>query len=282
MTDPKRPSPEDPAIALRRAALQASILASPRFAAGTRLAAHGAKYFSQGDEDGIVAAIFARLGEGGRSFVEIGIGDGSENNTLHLLMNGWRGVWVDASAEGVAAAHARFSPLVEAGRLAIVHARVDPGNVSRVLREAGVPTQPDLFCIDIDGNDYHVFEALEGFAPRAAVLEYNASLGPTARWSMPFDPDHRWDESLVFGASLTALTELANEKGMELVGCNLPGTNAFFVSRHEDLARFQGPFTAVEHYEPPRYYLLPMHGGHRAPGPGDARMARGLLERRSR
>lgn len=279
MSDSVRPpSEEEAAIVLHRAALHAALLASPRFAGGERLAAYGAKYFSQGDEDGILATIFARVGAGARTFVEIGIGDGSENNTLHLLLSGWRGVWIDASEEGVASARARFAPLVEAGRLAIVHARVGPENVSRVLQDAGVPAAPDLFSLDIDGNDYHVLRALDRCAPRVAVVEYNASLGPTARWAMPFAADHRWDGTQAFGASLAALAGIANTKGMELVGCNLPGTNAFFVSRDEDLSRFHGPFNCLEHYEPPRYYLLPVYGGHRAPEAGDSRIAAGVLD----
>src|SRR5699024_652937 len=65
-------------------------------------AADGYKTYSQSDEDGILESIFARLGEGGRSFAEFGCGNGLENNTHLLLLKGWRGVWIDGDPRNVA------------------------------------------------------------------------------------------------------------------------------------------------------------------------------------
>jgi hypothetical protein len=271
-------SRDEPYVAIARESLRLALLQQARYRDPTRLAPSGAKYFSQGDEDGIIAEVFRRIGVRDRFFVEIGVGDGSENNTLHLLLNGWRGVWIDAWEEGIARAREQYAPLIGAGKLAVIHANASPGNVAAVLRDAGVATNFDLLSIDIDGNDFHVFEAMGDWKPRVAVLEYNASFGPTARWVMPFSPAHRWDETLVFGASLAAITGLANSKGLDLVGCNLPGTNAFFVAGGEDLASFKRPFTPTEHYEPPRYFLLPMAGGHAFPPATDARLAEGRLD----
>jgi hypothetical protein len=52
---------------------------------------------------------------------------------------------------------------------------------------------------------------------------------------------------------LGALTDLAATKGYSLVGCGLTGVNAFFVRDDCVGARFLAPFTAEQHYEPPRY-----------------------------
>ena len=41
--------------------------------------------FSQGDEDGIIHEIFNRIGTANRRFLEIGAGDGLENNTAVYL-----------------------------------------------------------------------------------------------------------------------------------------------------------------------------------------------------
>ena len=51
--------------------------------------------FSQTDEDGITIEILKRIKKlSNGSFAELGVGDGTENNTLILLAMGWRGFWV--------------------------------------------------------------------------------------------------------------------------------------------------------------------------------------------
>ena len=69
----------------------------------------GYKVYSQTDEDGIIAAIFDRIG-GGRTFIEIGSGNGTENNTHALLLKGWRGVWVDGRADRIAFVRSEVGP----------------------------------------------------------------------------------------------------------------------------------------------------------------------------
>ena len=65
---------------------------------------------------------------------------------------------------------------------------------------------------------------------------------------------------MLFGASLKAFEKLAQEIGYRLVGCDLTGSDAFFV--REDLVgkKFCEPFTAENHYEPMRYYLIQRWG----------------------
>jgi hypothetical protein len=63
----------------------------------------GYKVYSQADEDGILDVICDRLNLRSGMFVEIGCGDGRENNTHFLLLKGWRGVWIDGNAEHMAA-----------------------------------------------------------------------------------------------------------------------------------------------------------------------------------
>ena len=98
------------------------------------------------------------------------------------------------------------------------------------------------------------------------IIEYNATLPPWINKTVAYDPQRSWDGTNYCGASLGALTTLANTKGYSLVGCSPSGVNAFFV--RDDLLDeyFSRSFTAENHYEPPRYGLATL-AGHR-PGFG--------------
>ncbi len=231
------------------------IRAAPRSLEEGRLIRHGAKFYSQNDEDGIITEIFRRVPAENRYFVEIGVGNGLENNTLHLLHQGWKGLWIESDRRSCAEIRARFRSALENGTLKLCHAFVDRDNVESLLRANDVPPRFDLLSIDIDGNDYHVFGAIRGFRPRAVVIEYNAKFPPPIKAVARYNPRFVWDKTDYFGASLKSLEVLFADRGFALVGCNLVGTNAFFVANDAAGDRFCRPFTAENHYEPPRYWL---------------------------
>lgn len=225
----------------------------PRHEDPRSLARSGYRCFSQFDEDGTIDEIFRRIGTTSRSFVEFGAGDGLENNTLALLVGGWTGLWIEASGERAARIRTEFAMPLGDGRLRLLESFVTAENIEELLERGRVPAEPDLLSVDIDGNDYWVWRAIGRFRPRAVVIEYNASLGRTARAVQPYRADAVWDETTAFGASLGALEDLGREKGYVLVGCSLAGVNAFFV--RQDLAGdlFLAPHTAERHFEPPRF-----------------------------
>ena len=64
--------------------LRKKILDQPRYMEEKRLLRFGFKVYSQNEEDGIINEIFQRIGTTNKTFVEIGVGNGLENNTLHL------------------------------------------------------------------------------------------------------------------------------------------------------------------------------------------------------
>jgi hypothetical protein len=241
-----------------------SALADPRNRDPRRLLGYGYKGYSQGDEDGIIDEIFRRIGTTDRSFVEFGVGNGLQNNTAALLLAGWRGDWLEGSAEDVAHIEAMFAPQLARGELRVRRTFITAENIETLFTEAGVPTEPDLLSIDIDGNDYWVWRAISRYRPRVVVVEYNAKFGRSARCVVPYRPDRVWDGTSHFGASLAALEALGREKGYALVGCGYQGTNAFFV--RDDLLgdHFCAPYTAANHYEPARYALAWLASGHPA------------------
>ncbi len=132
-----------------------------------------------------------------------------------------------------------------------------------LLASLDVPQEFDLLSIDIDQNTYYAWEALRAYKPRVAVIEYNAALPADLDWKVNYDPRRVWDETQNFGASLKALERLGRGMGYSLVGCDLAGSNAFFV--RDDLVgeRFAAPFTAENHHEPVRYALLTRRGHRR-------------------
>jgi hypothetical protein len=98
---------------------------------------------------------------------------------------------------------------------------------------------------------------------RVACIEHNGSIPPSMAVEVPFDPAKFWDGSNWFGAGLKAVELIGTAKGMHLVGCDLTGTNAFFVAAGDTEGRFRAPFTAETHYQPASYPFL-AHIGHPA------------------
>jgi hypothetical protein len=235
-----------------------TLLASARMADEKRVLKFGYRVYSQSDEDGIIHEIFRRIGAGNKTFIEIGTGDGLENNSLFLLIQGWRGLWVEGSTRKVAAAKKNVGSLSANGNLRIEESFVTAEDIDDIVRRRTFSSEIDLLSVDIDGNDYYVLQAIRSVSPRMIVAEYNAKFPPDVPWVMEYNKAHRWDGTDYFGASLKALEILLRERGYSLVGCNLLGCNAFFV--RSDLVSeptFCSPFTAENHYEPPRYFLLP-------------------------
>jgi hypothetical protein len=114
-------------------------------------------------------------------------------------------------------------------------------NVEALFAKYGVPGLFDLLSIDIDGNEYWVWNAIRCYRPRVVVIEYNVFFGPDVSKTIPYDPAHRWDESLFHGASLEALRRLGRAKGYSLVHTDSYSPNAFFVDDAELPAQLVDP-----------------------------------------
>jgi len=230
----------------------------------------GYKVYSQNDEDGIIKEIFERIGTTNRVFVEFGVGDGLENNTLALLYEEWKGLWIDASETAVNMIKDNFKSTIKSGSLKIVHSFVTQYNINKLIEENIDFEEIDLLSIDIDGNDYYVLSSINCINPRVIVIEYNSKFPSHVSYCMAYDESHVYSLDDGFGASLKFLEE--NIHGYSLVGCNITGVNAFFVRKDLIKDHFLEPFTAENHYEPGRMFLTPLPASHPA--------AYGTLEKR--
>lgn len=186
--------------------------------------------YAQGAEEAMLEQIFERIAPRHRFCVEFGASDGVRNSNTALLLRerGWRGLLIEGSDYRFAKLRDNYAGSTQAR---IIQARVQPDNIERLFAEAGVPEDFDLLSLDIDGNDYWVWRSLERYRPQVVVIEYNPYYEPPERWVMKFNPDHAWDGSTHYGASLESLCHLGKHKGYELLCCDRMGNNAFFVER---------------------------------------------------
>jgi len=227
------------------------LLASQQYSDPLRLERFGFRTYSQNDEDGIIQEIFARIGIENSTFIEFGVEDGQQSNTALLLYKGWRGLWIECSDKHYASISEFFKSQLHSDQLQVQREFVDADNINGLIVKAGLG-DVDCLSIDIDGNDYWVWKAIE-IRPRVVVVEYNAKFRPPMKWVMDYNPRHRWDGSDYHGASLQSLAELGKQKGYTLVGCCLAGVNAFFV--RDDLVQKKfAALDAVSLYNPPRFY----------------------------
>ena len=195
---------------------------------------------SQWGEDGIIEWLIERanIPPFARSFIEFGVEDYREANTRFLLQNrNWRGLIMDGGDAMVRTSREDY--LARGYDLTVRPAFITRENINDLISESGFRGEIGLLSIDIDGNDYWVWEAIEVVRPIIVVCEYNAVFGDIEPISVPYDPQFNRSEKhpsfLYFGASIAALRLLGPRKGYRFVGTTLAANDAFFV--REDYAK---------------------------------------------
>jgi len=179
----------------------------------------------------VLQALLRRLGSGSRFFVEFGAGSGEQANCVLLADHfRWRGVFIERDDQQYRQLESRYRAN---RRIHTRQAAITPANVEELFAQAGVPAAFDVLSVDVDGNDYWIWKALDAFRPRVVVIEYNGALPLDRRLVMPHDDRHTWDGTDYFGASLGAYLALGTVKGYELAHLDANGVNAFFVSVDE-------------------------------------------------
>lgn len=166
-----------------------------------KLKASEKSIFSQGGQDGVIEAIFEQLHPNLSTFVEFGARDGVEcSNTANLRINeGWIGLLMDSE------------PLADI----VKKETITKDNINEVLAKNGV-LGIDLLSIDVDGNDYWIWEAIKK-SPMVVVIEHNSKFKTTESYSIEYNPEHKWEGDDYYGASLLALKKLGQRKGYTLV-----------------------------------------------------------------
>jgi hypothetical protein len=188
---------------------------------------------SQNGEDGILLYILSLLGTTNRRVVEICAGSGIECNAANLIINhGWRGLLFDGDPTLIAQGRDFYSKCGTTflAPPTLVNAWITAENINELVASFAGPV--DLLSLDLDGNDYWIWQALDVIRPRVVVAEVNAVWGPEKAVSMSYNPEYQLDFSKQpyrCGASLPAFVKLGKKKGYRLVGMNSLFFNAFFV-----------------------------------------------------
>ncbi|GAA6621803.1 hypothetical protein [Scytonema sp. NUACC26] len=187
--------------------------------------------FSQWGEDGIIQFFINNVEIENKIFVEFGVEDYQQANTRFLLVNNnWSGLVIDGSDANIS--RIKRSHFYWNYNLKAIEAFVTKDNINNLLLEQGLAGEIGLLSIDIDGNDYWVWEAINVINPVIVVVEYNyrfSDRAVTIPYSEDFERAKTHHSMIYFGASLKALCLLAKRKGYVFVGCCSNGVNAFFI-----------------------------------------------------
>lgn len=195
---------------------------------------HDAEFsvFSQFGDDGIIQYLINNIEVTDFSFIEVGVEDYKESNTRFLLVNNnWKGLVIDSSSSYIS--YIRQDSIYWQHELTAVAEFITAENINTTITANGFAGELGLLSIDIDGNDYWIWRALDAVRPNIVVSEYNSVLGNTRAVTVPYDPEFNRTKAhysnLYYGSSLKALDLLARDKGYTFVGSNAAGNNAYFV-----------------------------------------------------
>ena len=188
--------------------------------------------FSQWGEDGIIDWLISQIPNLPKSFVEFGVENYKESNTrLLLLLRNWQGLVIDGSLDNIQ--DIKQQEIYWKYSLTAKHAFIDRDNVNQLIESGGLTGQIGLLSVDIDGNDYWIWQAINCIKPAIVVIEYNAVFGDLHPLTVPYRADFIRSEAhysnLYFGASLSSLVLLGKEKGYVFLGTSSTGANAFFI-----------------------------------------------------
>ncbi len=194
------------------------------------------KVFSQFGDDGIIQYLVSKLDIPHKTFVEFGVENYKEANTRFLILNDyWSGMVIDGSATNIKKIKADI--ISWSSELYAKEAFIDAENINSLLQEfldLGYDKELGILSVDIDGNDYWVWKAIDVVNPVIVIAEYNSLFGCDKPYTVPYDPafvrNTKYNISY-WGTSLGALCRLAEEKGYAFVGCNQAGNNSYFIRR---------------------------------------------------
>jgi hypothetical protein len=206
-----------------------------------RLCESGFRVYSEFEEDGMILYVLTMIGLKSRKVVEMCCGTGRECMASNLILNhGFDGYLFDGDAANIELARGFFQSKRDCLLYPPVlrNAWITTDNVNSLLAEAGCSGEVDIFSLDIDGNDYWIWQAIEITKPRLLICETHniipGDLSLTIEYNPEFDCQSKTGPEQDYrGVSLLAMVKLCREKGYRLIGAHRHGFNAFFLREDE-------------------------------------------------
>jgi hypothetical protein len=179
---------------------------------------------SASPESEIVASILKTLPNCDRWCCEFGAWDGIHlSNTRDLIVGGgYSAVLIEGSPSKAAELRANYHDRPQVIPMQAFVGFTAADGLDSLLRPTPIPRDFDFLSIDVDGNDWHIWRAIEHYRPKLVCIEFNPTIPTEVRFVQPADP------AVSQGASLLSLVELGREKGYELAAAT--AGNAFFVT----------------------------------------------------
>ncbi|MBC7523016.1 MAG: hypothetical protein H7239_01035 [Flavobacterium sp.] len=190
--------------------------------------------FSQRGEDGIIQYIINKIEIPNKIFIEFGVETYTESNTRFLLINNnWSGLVLDGSKKNIDFIKNDF--IYWKYDIVAKQSFITKENINQLLSDYTKIDDIGLLSVDIDGNDYWVWDEINVIKPRIVICEYNSAFGDTKKITVPYKSDFVRGKAhfseLYFGASLAAFCHLADKKGYDFIGTTSAGVNAYFVRK---------------------------------------------------
>ncbi len=187
--------------------------------------------FSQFGDDGIIQWLVHQLPLPNKTFIEFGVENYREANTRFLLINnGWSGFVMDGSKKNIR--ELKDQQWFTFFDLEAECSFITTANINQLISLARFKKEIGILSIDIDGNDYWVWKAIENIEPAIIICEYNALFGFAHPYTINYEEDFVRGKKYPFtyyGISLLSAYTIAKERGYSFVGCNSAGNNAYFI-----------------------------------------------------
>jgi glycosyltransferase involved in cell wall biosynthesis len=180
---------------------------------------------SEHGEEGIINRIFEIIGEQSKWCVDLGALNGVHGSNVRTLIQqkGWSGVLIEADLTQFEKLEKEYAAFPNAHCINAFVSFEGEQSLDVLFAKTPLPHEFDLFSLDIDGNEYHLWESLQNYRPRLMVVEFNPSIPNSVEFVQPRDM------TVFQGSSLRSLVELGRAKGYELVAVS--DVNAFMVLR---------------------------------------------------
>ena len=185
----------------------------------SQFAASEFRVSSQWGEDGILQHLLRHVPISRKVFVEFGVENYTESNTRFLMTNNqWSGLVIDGSVNNIE--FIKRDNIYWRHDLKAVQGFITKENINDLLRSNGITGEIGLLSVDIDGNDYWVWDAIDVITPSFVVVEYNSRFGPDRAVTIPYQSDFRRayapGRGIYYGASLAALTNVGRKRATHL------------------------------------------------------------------